>query len=77
MKAVALVIGAILLAAGLAGFVPALSPNGVVFGIFPMDSLKSALFIVTGLVGIGIGMTRSRSLPPTTTSGSDMRDWKQ
>ena len=75
MKVLALLIGFILLAIGIAGFVPALTPDGVLFGVLPMDTLRAGLFIVTGAVGIMIGLSGRRELPPTTSNGNDLRYW--
>lgn len=75
MKVLALIIGFILLAIGIAGFVPALTPGGVLFGVLPVDTLRSALFIITGAVGVMIGLAGRRELPPTTSSGNDLRFW--
>jgi len=75
MKVLALLIGFILLAIGIAGFVPALTPDGVLFGVLPVDTLRSALFIITGAVGIMIGLSGRRELPPTTSNGNDLRYW--
>jgi hypothetical protein len=75
MKAVALFIGIVLLAIGIAGFIPALTPGGVLFGVLPLDTLRSALFAITGVVGILIGLNTRRELPPTTSSGKDLRPW--
>ena len=77
MKALALIIGVVLLAIGIAGFVPALNADGVLFGVLPMDFMRSALFAVTGAVGVMIGLSHRRSLTPTTpTSDNDLRPWK-
>ena len=77
MKAVALIIGIALLAIGIAGFVPALNHDGVVFGFMPMDTVRSVLFALTGLAGIAIGMSSRRTMvPASTVSSSDMRNWK-
>lgn len=73
MKVLALIIGFILLAIGIAGFVPALTPDGVLFGVLPMDMLRSALFIISGAVGIMIGLNTRRELPPTTNNANDLR----
>ena len=76
MKAVALLIGFVLLAIGVAGFVPVLTPDGMLFGLMPMDMMRSALFAITGAVGIMIGLSNRRSLPPTASTGqNDMRPW--
>jgi hypothetical protein len=75
MKILALLIGIVLLAIGIAGFVPALTPDGVLFGVLPVDTVRNALFIVTGAVGIMIGLASRRELPPTTSGGNDLRFW--
>lgn len=77
MKALSLVIGVVLLAIGIAGFVPALNADGVLFGVLPMDLMRSALFAITGAVGVMIGLSRRRELTPSpTVSGNDLRPWK-
>ena len=76
MKAIALALGAALLALGIAGFVPDLNPDGLLFGVLPMNAIMSGLFLVTGLAGIAIGMASRRGLtPPANASSSDMRPW--
>ena len=77
MKMLALLIGIVLLAIGVAGFIPQLSPDGRVFGIMPMDQLRSVLFIVTGAFGIMIGLMRRRdTLVTSNGDGNDLRDWR-
>jgi hypothetical protein len=77
MKAVSIVIGVVLLALGLAGFIPDLNPDGQLFGVLPMNTVMSVLFVITGLAGIAIGMSSRRTLTPTSsTSSDDMRNWK-
>lgn len=77
MKALALVIGIVLLAIGVSGFVPQLNHDGLLFGVMPMDPLRSILFIVTGALGILIGVTRRRDTYSAPTGhGPDLRDWK-
>lgn len=56
MKRFAIIFGALMLAAGIAGFVPALSPNGLLFGIFAVDALHNVVHIATGLAAIGCAM---------------------
>ncbi len=75
MKTLALVIGIVLLLVGIAGFVPALTPGGMLFGVMPMDMMRSILFAVTGAVGIMIGLTHRRELvAPRVEGRRDMRD---
>jgi len=67
MKALTLIIGVVLLAVGVAGFL----------GMLPLDFMRSALFAVTGAVGVMIGLSHRRPLTPTTTAGeNDLRPWK-
>jgi hypothetical protein len=78
MKAVALVLGVALLALGVAGFIPDLNPDGRLFGQIPMTTVYSILFVISGLVGIGIGLAGRRTMvPPNNSGGSgqDMRPW--
>ena len=74
MKTPALIIGIALLAIGVAGFVPQLNDGGMLFGVMPMDTLRSILFAVTGAVGIMIGLSRRRELGAPRTNGHDLRD---
>jgi hypothetical protein len=77
MRTIALLIGIVLLAIGVAGFVPALSPDGLLFGVMPMDMVRSALFAITGAVGIMIGLSRRRDMTTgTLVDQDDMRRWK-
>ena len=76
MRTLALLIGIVLLAVGVAGFVPALSPDGMLFGVMPMDMMRSALFAITGAVGIMIGLSRRRDMTTGTLADDDMRHWK-
>lgn len=76
MKTIALVIGFVLLALGVAGFIPQLNPDGQLFGVLPMDHIMAGLFAVSGVAGIAIGLTGRRQVaPPANASGNDMRPW--
>ena len=73
MKAIATVVGIVLLALGVAGFVPELNPDGRLFGVMPMTPLLCGLFVITG---IAIGLASRRHLtPPPASTGNDMRPW--
>ena len=75
MKTVALIIGFVLLALGVACFVPGLASDGVLFNMFPVSMPLALAFIVTGAVGIMIGMSRQRELPNVSRGdGTDLRD---
>ena len=76
MKATATLLGVVLLALGVACFVPTLNPDGQLFGVMPMSPVLAILFLITGLAGIAIGMSSRRGLSPPRTAGSnDMRPW--
>jgi hypothetical protein len=75
MKTAALVIGLVLLALGVACFLPGLAADGTLFGLFPVTTPLALAFIVTGAVGVMIGLKRTRDLDsPRVDGGRDMRD---
>lgn len=75
MKTIALIIGFALLALGVACFVPGLATDGVLFGMFPVSMPLALAFVVTGAVGIMIGLSRKRGVHSTrSSSGPDLRD---
>ena len=75
MKTLVLLIGFALLALGIAALVPGLAVDGVLFGIFPVTTGIALAFIATGAVGVMIGMSRRRELPPMRAEGNDLRDF--
>ena len=79
MRMLALLIGVVLLAIGVAGFVPDLNPDGRLFSVIPMNTVTSILFVITGIAGIAIGMSSRRTMIPPSNSGGgdggDMRPW--
>jgi len=75
MKTAALVIGFVLLALGVACFIPGIAVDGVLFGMFPVSTGLAIAFIATGAVGVMIGMSRRRDLPPVSTEGHDLRNF--
>ena len=64
MRTLAIVFGLALAAAGVAGFVPAWTPKGLLFGVFAVDAARNGLHIATGVFGIGMGMA---GLPQATS----------
>ena len=56
MKRIALLFGLALAAAGVAGFVPALCPEGLLFGVFAVDTAHNTFHIATGIFGIAMGV---------------------
>jgi hypothetical protein len=76
MKAIVTLLGIVLLALGVAGFIPDLNPDGRLFGVMPMTPLLCGLFVLTGIAGIAIGMSSRRHLtPPPSSTRNDMRPW--
>ena len=70
-------IGLVLLALGVACFLPGLAADGTLFGMFPVTTPLALAFIVTGAVGVMIGLSHRRALTPTETVGAnDLRPWK-
>ena len=73
MKTIALLVGLVLLGLGVACFVPGLAADGMMFGMFPVSTPLALAFIVTGAVGVMIGLKRHHDLAPPRGS-NDMRD---
>ena len=73
MKTAALLIGLVLLALGVACFIPGLATDGTLFGMFPVSTPLALAFIVTGAGGVMIGLKRHHDLAPPRGS-NDMRD---
>ena len=74
MKTIALIIGFALLALGVACFVPGVASDGMLFGMFPVGMPLAIAFLVTGAIGLMIGLSRRRELQPTRGPGPDLRD---
>jgi len=55
MKRLAIAFGIALIAAGLVGFVPALSFDGLLFGLLAVDPVHNGVHIATGLFGVAMG----------------------
>jgi hypothetical protein len=55
MKGPAVLAGFAFLALGVAGFVPALSPQGLLFGHFAVNPSQNMFHIATGILGVLLG----------------------
>jgi uncharacterized membrane protein YuzA (DUF378 family) len=75
MKVLALIAGIFFLLLGIAGFVPAFAMNGMLFGVFPIHTTHSLVFIVAGAAGIMIALSRRKAIAPPRAPGNDMRDF--
>ncbi len=49
------VLGIVMTAIGILGFIPALTPDGNLFGIFAVDTVHNLIHLITGLVGLAAG----------------------
>jgi hypothetical protein len=54
MKTFALIFGLGFLAAGIAGFVPGLCPDGKLFGLFAVDTLHNIVHVATGALALAM-----------------------
>ena len=54
MKRWATIFGVVFLAVGIAGFIPALCPNGLLFGIFAVDAMHNIVHIASGVLALGM-----------------------
>jgi hypothetical protein len=76
MKYVALVLGFVLLALGVASFIPQALIDGELFGFFPVSVMAGLGMIAGGALGIMAGLSHERELQPQVPSGGhDMREW--
>jgi hypothetical protein len=56
MKGFAIFFGILLLAAGAGGFVPQLTPDGLLLGIFAVDTMHNVVHVITGILAIAMGV---------------------
>jgi hypothetical protein len=62
MKTFAWIFGAGFLIAGIAGFIPALCPDGKLFGLFAVDTVHNIVHIATGVVALALSMVSEAAL---------------
>ena len=55
MKAAAIVAGILFILLGAAGFVPALCPGGLLFGVLTVNQIMSIVYVATGVLGLLLG----------------------
>lgn len=56
LKTIATVFGAVMLAVGVLGFVPATTPDGMLFGVFQVNTAYNMIHLATGAVALWIGL---------------------
>jgi bacteriorhodopsin len=54
MKRLAQVIGVVFLIAGIAGFIPALCPNGLLLGLFAVNGMHNIVHILSGILALAM-----------------------
>jgi len=77
MKYVALVLGIVLLALGIASLVPQANIDGEVFGMIPVSVEMSLALIAVGALGVMAGVSHTRELQPKAPveGRHDLREW--
>lgn len=61
IKTLAVLFGALFVAIGILGFVPAMAPAGLLFGVFAVDPLHNMLHLITGVVALVVGLGSERN----------------
>lgn len=56
LKKVAQVFGYVLLLVGILGFIPGITNNGMLLGIFNVNALHNVVHLVTGAIALYVGM---------------------
>jgi hypothetical protein len=74
MKRLALIAGALFLLLGIAGFVPGLAAGGMLFGVLPVNTMYSVIYVIAGLAGIMVGLAHRHDLIPPPGPHRDLRD---
>ena len=54
MKRLAQIVGVIFLVAGIAGFTPALCPNGLLLGLFAVNGMHNIVHILSGVLALAM-----------------------
>ena len=52
VKPLAFILGAVLTVVGIIGFVPALTPNGMVLGLFEVNTIHNVIHLLSGVIGL-------------------------
>ena len=57
MKRTARIVGVLFLVAGIAGFIPALCPDGMLFGIFAVNAMHNLVHIASGILALAMAFS--------------------
>ncbi len=63
------VMGLILLIVGILGFIPGLTPHGMLFGVFMVSEAHSVIHILSGLLFVAVGFSENWELARRVTLG--------
>lgn len=55
LKKLAIVFGVLFLIIGIGGFIPALTPNGHLLGVFDVSPIHNIIHILSGVAALGLG----------------------
>lgn len=61
------VMGILLLLIGILGFIPGLTPHGMLFGLFLVSLMHNVIHLISGLIFIGVGFSENWELARRTT----------
>lgn len=56
LKNIAIVFGIVFVVVGILGFIPALTPNGLLLGLFNVNTLHNIVHLATGIIALIIAM---------------------
>lgn len=61
LKTFAIIFGIIFLLLGILGFIPGITQDGMLFGSFMVNGYLNALHIITGIIGLWMGLRNPHS----------------
>jgi len=61
VKNLAIIFGIVLVVLGVAGFIPALAPSGMLFGVFAVDAMHNTVHLLTGAIALAVGLSSERA----------------
>ncbi len=57
LKKLAVIFGVVFLAVGVLGFIPAVTPDGYLLGLFHVNALHNIIHLASGAVALWVGLT--------------------
>ena len=63
LRNIAIAFGVIMVVVGLAGYVPALTPDGKLLGVFAVNGAHNIVHILTGVVALAIAFASPANVP--------------